>query len=70
MQTAKGDWDYRIPPWLHRVTQDSNNPVFDGVFWNPPTPYVWKNKAPPKPSDLRIYEVLTFLILVLFSPSL
>jgi len=58
MQTANGTWDYRIPPWLHRVIQEHKNPVFDGVFWNPPQPYVWKNPVPPRPADLRIYEVI------------
>ncbi len=67
MQTAKGDWDYRIPPWLHRVVQEPKNPVFDGVFWNPPKPHVWKNKAPPKPVDLRIYEVYRHLFFSLLA---
>jgi len=56
MLTAKNQWDYRIPAWMHRVIQSHNNPTFDGQFWNPPQPYVWKNKSPKKPIDLRIYE--------------
>eukprot|EP01111_Echinosteliopsis_oligospora_P004620 TRINITY_DN1762_c0_g1_i1.p1 TRINITY_DN1762_c0_g1~~TRINITY_DN1762_c0_g1_i1.p1 ORF type:complete len:773 (+),score=216.46 TRINITY_DN1762_c0_g1_i1:112-2319(+) len=55
MRLANGEWDYRIPPWLHRVVQEKGNPIFDGVFWNP-SPYQWKNKAPSKPKDIRIYE--------------
>jgi len=57
MLTAQGEWDYRLPAWAHRVTQEKNNPVYDGVFWNPPQPYTWKHKAPARPTDLRIYEV-------------
>jgi len=49
----------RLPAWIKRVTQDlSVSPVYDARFWNPPpeSRYVFKNKAPPKPSSLRIYE--------------
>ncbi|KAG0224661.1 1,4-alpha-glucan-branching enzyme GBE1 [Mortierella sp. GBAus27b] len=47
----------RLPAWVHRVTQDlSVSPNYDAVFWNPPQKYQWKNKAPPKPTSLKIYE--------------
>jgi 1,4-alpha-glucan branching enzyme len=49
----------RLPAWITRVTQDlSVSPVYDARFWNPPSEsrYVFKNKAPPKPRSLRIYE--------------
>ncbi|KAG0029404.1 alpha-1,4-glucan branching enzyme [Podila clonocystis] len=47
----------RLPAWIHRVTQDlSVSPTYDAIFWNPPTKYQWKNKAPPKPSSLKVYE--------------
>ena len=47
----------RLPAWILRVTQDlSVSPVYDAVFWNPPKKYQWKNKAPPKPSSLKVYE--------------
>ncbi|KAK3842039.1 MAG: glycoside hydrolase [Linnemannia gamsii] len=47
----------RLPAWIHRVTQDLDvSPVYDAVFWNPPKKYQWKNKAPPKPASLKVYE--------------
>lgn len=55
IQKKDGSWDYRIPAWMHRVTQTSS-PIFDGVFWNPPENHVWRNTSPPRPTDLRIYE--------------
>jgi 1,4-alpha-glucan branching enzyme len=47
----------RIPAYIRRATQDlSKSPVYEGVFWNPPVKYNFKNKSPPKPSTVRIYE--------------
>ncbi|KAG0202320.1 alpha-1,4-glucan branching enzyme [Mortierella sp. GBA30] len=47
----------RLPAWITRVTQDlSVSPNYDAVFWNPPKRYQWKNKAPPRPTSLKIYE--------------
>ncbi|EGC31539.1 1,4-alpha-glucan branching enzyme [Dictyostelium purpureum] len=56
LKLANGNWDYRIPAWIKRVEQTKENPVFDGVFWNPPVKYQFKHKAPLPPTDLRIYE--------------
>ncbi|KAF2076274.1 hypothetical protein CYY_002451 [Polysphondylium violaceum] len=56
LKLANGNWDYRIPAWIRRVEQTKQNPVFDGVFWNPEKKYVFKNKSPPVPKDLKIYE--------------
>ncbi|KAI0321955.1 glycoside hydrolase [Amylostereum chailletii] len=49
----------RLPAWIKRVTQDlSVSPVYDARFWNPPPEdqYIFKNKPPPKPKSIRIYE--------------
>ncbi|KAE9981876.1 hypothetical protein BLS_004254 [Venturia inaequalis] len=49
----------RIPAWITRVTQDLNvSPVYDARFWNPPAneKYIFKNKPPPQPKSVRIYE--------------
>lgn len=47
----------RLPAWILRVTQDlSVSPNYEAVFWNPPKRYHWKNKAPPKPKSLKVYE--------------
>ncbi|KAF8484616.1 glycoside hydrolase [Russula ochroleuca] len=59
MILPSGERIERLPAWIRRVTQDlSVSPVYDARFWNPPpeSRYVFKNKAPPKPSRLRIYE--------------
>lgn len=47
----------RLPAWSKRVVQNlAVSPVYDSVFWNPPKPYVWKNKSPPKPTAVKVYE--------------
>ncbi|KAK9446655.1 glycoside hydrolase superfamily [Limtongia smithiae] len=51
----------RLPAWIKRVTQDlSVSPVYDAVFWNPPTPYQWKHdgytRSARHPASARIYE--------------
>ncbi|KAF9578170.1 alpha-1,4-glucan branching enzyme [Lunasporangiospora selenospora] len=57
MITPEGERIYRLPAWIERVTQDLNvSPTYEAVFWNPPVKYQWKNKAPPKPTSLRVYE--------------
>ncbi|EGG24751.1 1,4-alpha-glucan branching enzyme [Cavenderia fasciculata] len=57
VKLQNGNWDYRIPAWIHRVEQTKDNPVFDGVFWNPAQKYTFKHKSPAPPAaGLRIYE--------------
>jgi 1,4-alpha-glucan branching enzyme len=57
MTTPAGERIDRLPAWIKRVTQElSVSPAYDAVFWNPPEPYKWKNKAPKKPESLRVYE--------------
>ena len=57
MTTPQGEVIDRLPAWIKRVTQDlSVSPVYDAIFWNPPQKYVFKNKSPPKPQSLRVYE--------------
>lgn len=47
----------RLPAWIKRVTQNLKvSPTYDAVFWNPPETYQWKNKAPPKPASVKVYE--------------
>ncbi len=47
----------RIPVYIKRVIQDEGSKDFDGQFWNPPTPYVYKHTAPLlKNAPLLIYE--------------
>ena len=57
MTTPQGEHIDRIPAWIKRVTQDlSYSPVYDAVFWNPPKKYVFKNRPPPRPQSVRVYE--------------
>lgn len=57
MITPSGKRIERIPAWIKRVEQDRfGNPVLDGIFWNPSSPYQWRHKSPQKPVTLRIYE--------------
>lgn len=57
MITPTGECIDRLPAWIKRTTQDlSVSQTYDAIFWNPPEKYVWKNKIPPKPKGLRIYE--------------
>lgn len=47
----------RLPAWINYVTQDlSISPVYDAVFWNPPSKYQFKNTRPQRPKSARIYE--------------
>ena len=56
----------RIPVWIRRVVQQEGSEAnFDGIFWCPSKPYIWKyeNNRPIKNDDirspydsLRIYE--------------
>lgn len=49
----------RVPAWIKRVTQDlAVSPVYEARFWNPPVEQIYKpkNKSPPKPEAVRIYE--------------
>ncbi|SCV68063.1 BQ2448_184 [Microbotryum intermedium] len=47
----------RLPAWIKRAMQDLNvSPVYDAVFWNPPEKYQFKNKRPPQPRAVRVYE--------------
>jgi hypothetical protein len=57
MRTLQGEQIERLPAWITRVTQDlSYSPVYDAVFWNPPKKYVFKNRPPPRPLSVRVYE--------------
>ncbi|KAF9348806.1 alpha-1,4-glucan branching enzyme [Mortierella sp. NVP85] len=57
MITPQGERIDRLPAWIQRVTQELDvSPVYDARFWNPPQKYQWKNKAPPKPTSLKVYE--------------
>ncbi len=50
----------RIPAYIRRVVQETaaegQLAGFVGIYWNPPTPYVFGNAAPTRKGGLRIYE--------------
>lgn len=59
LQLPSGETIYRIPPYITRATApspESGSSIYDGRFWNPSTPYEFKNTRPPLPKSLRIYE--------------
>lgn len=57
MTTRQGQEIDRLPTWIKRVTQNiSVSPVYDAIFWNPPKKYVFKNRPPPRPQSVRVYE--------------
>lgn len=52
-----GERVFRVPAWIKRAVQNLRiTETFQGVYWDPPQPYVFKHKSPPKPKSLRIYE--------------
>lgn len=56
MTTASGTRIERIPAWIRRAEHDKTTNLYEGVFWNPPEPYVFRHPKPAKPQSLRIYE--------------
>ena len=64
-EMENGEKLFRLPAWITRATQPSKEtaktfgPVYEGRFWNPPTPYTFKHKRPvfnESKDSLRIYE--------------
>ena len=49
---------WRIPAWINYTRQNTTDVQFNGIFWNPPEPYVWKHPVPEKDDGcaLLIYE--------------
>jgi 1,4-alpha-glucan branching enzyme len=39
----------RVSAWINYTYQNPENFNFDGVFWNPPTPYAFKHPRPSPP---------------------
>jgi 1,4-alpha-glucan branching enzyme len=57
MTKPNGERIERLPAWIKRVTQDlAVSPVYDAVYWNPPTKYKFKNPKPPAPKAVKVYE--------------
>eukprot|EP00210_Caulerpa_lentillifera_P003282 g3133.t1 len=67
LETCYGEWVERIPAWIKWATQEWNEVLFNGVYWDPPktskpgvfekdSKYVFKYPRPPRPHHLRIYE--------------
>ena len=46
----------RIPAYARRVVQDPETLIFNAQVWQPPTPYLWQAKPPPRPAAPLIYE--------------
>jgi 1,4-alpha-glucan branching enzyme len=59
--TKSAEMADRISPWATYVVQppkSTGNTCYDHVLWNPPNDqkYVFKNKKPVAPKNLKIYE--------------
>jgi 1,4-alpha-glucan branching enzyme len=46
----------RVPAWINFTYQNPENFNFDGVFWNPSDPYVFRHGSPQLDCGLLIYE--------------
>ncbi|OHS99321.1 1,4-alpha-glucan branching enzyme IIB, precursor [Tritrichomonas foetus] len=58
LELQTGERLSRVPAWINYTYQNPNDYNFDGVFWNPPEKYVFKNPWPePRTnSAFMIYE--------------
>lgn len=67
VETISGAWVEKIPAWIKWATQEWNEVLFNGVYWEPPEvgapgevhtdkKYTFKYPRPPRPRALRIYE--------------
>lgn len=67
LETSWGQWVERIPAWIKWATQEWNEILFNGVYYDPPEvsppgvleadkTYTFKYPRPPRPRALRIYE--------------
>lgn len=51
-----GGSDDRLPAYATRVVQDENSKIFTAQVWDPPYPFVWKNRSPKRKEHYYIYE--------------
>lgn len=54
IQKPDGGWSDKIPAWVRFAHQNPVDKSFDGAFWNPSHPYVWKFANPKKPNSVKI----------------
>ncbi|MEP0844301.1 MAG: alpha amylase C-terminal domain-containing protein [Phycisphaerae bacterium] len=55
VRSAAGALD-RIPAYIRRAVYEPETNSYVGQYWNPPTPYQWRNPVPVLRGGLRIYE--------------
>eukprot|EP01071_Lankesteria_metandrocarpae_P010223 Lankesteria_metandrocarpae@DN5312_c0_g1_i2.p1 len=46
----------RVSPWAEYATLSDSNGFFDGVVWDPPTPFQFTQPRRPVPANPKIYE--------------
>ena len=55
-----GGWDVEcVPAWAACARPEPGGAMdarYDGVHWDPPTPYAWRHARPPRPAAPRVYE--------------
>ncbi|ESO85219.1 hypothetical protein LOTGIDRAFT_195979 [Lottia gigantea] len=58
IRTKSGEMVERICPWAKIVDRPKDVPIYEQIFWDPPTneQYTFKHSRPNKPNRLRIYE--------------
>lgn len=68
IELVDGSWAEKIPAWIKWATQEWNEVLFNGVYYEPPggkgapgelsptKSYTFKYPRPPRPRALRIYE--------------
>lgn len=56
MVLPSGERIFRLDPWVKRATSNKETNLYEGRFWNPESPYQFKNKHPKPESGIRIYE--------------
>ncbi|EAY04501.1 starch branching enzyme, putative [Trichomonas vaginalis G3] len=57
LKLNNGETVWRIPAWIQYTRQNEHDVEYNGVFWNPPHKYVFKNPKPgPLDDALLIYE--------------
>ena len=57
IRTPSGELVDRNSPWSrYTVCRTDGTFLYEAVHWDPPNPYHFQHKRPPRPKGLRIYE--------------
>ncbi|XP_028517628.1 1,4-alpha-glucan-branching enzyme isoform X2 [Exaiptasia diaphana] len=56
IQLQSGEIVDRISPWIRYAVPPEDNILYEGIHWDPPQPYQFRNKRPGRPKSLKVYE--------------